>query len=158
MSASNFHGIVNGNGSIARNGTAAPEPVAVRHRSAKRPAPGKRIQIAAKPGPELAGFIKAELQAQDSPMWPIHPVMWLQPELRLAVPAASGLHIERKHTVPSPHFLHSAMTPVSHTPSLEKIVHPVLPRVSRRFPTSGLAPLGWDPRVASYGAGKEDQE
>jgi hypothetical protein len=158
MSAGNFHGIVNGNGSIVRNGPPARESVPVRQRNSRRPAPGKPLEVAAKPGPEPAGYVKTESQAQDSPMWPIHPVMWLQPELRFAVPAASGLNIERKHTVPAPHFLPTAMTPVSHPASLQKAVHPVLPRVSPQFPASGLTPLGWDPRVAAYGTGREDRE
>jgi hypothetical protein len=154
MSAGNFHGIVNG--SIEPNGTAARGTVA--RRGAKRAAPVKRIARAAKPEPKLAEFIKPELQTEDAPMWPIHPVMWLQPELRLQIPAGSGLHIERKYSVPSPEFVHSAMTPVSHPPALDMTVHPVLPCVGRQLPESGLAPLGWDPRVASHRTGKEDQE
>jgi hypothetical protein len=162
MSASNFHGIVNG--SIEPNGTGVRGTVRPR---AKRTAPAtapsghgsvKRSERAAKPEPERAGFVKAELQAQDAPMWPIHPDMWLQPELRLAVPAASGLRIERKHSVPSPEFVREPMTPVSHPASLQTTVHPVLPHVDQQLPASGLAPLGWDPRVASHGTGKEDEE
>lgn len=154
MSAGNLHGIVNGSGE--RNGTAARGTMSPR--GARRPASTKRPERVAKPGPELVGFVKPELQAQDSPMWPIHPVMWLQPELRLAVPVSSGLHIERKHTVPLPEFMRGAMMPVSHAPSLEKNVHPALPEISRQFPQSGLAPLGWDPRVVAHGTGREDQE
>jgi hypothetical protein len=137
MSASNFHGIVNG--TIERNGTAV--------RNGKRPAPAKRIGRAAKQAPELAAFVREGSEAQDAPMWPIHPDMWLQPELQLAVPAASGLRIERQHGVPSPEFVREPMTPVSHPPSFQTTVHPVLPRVGQQLPGSGLAPLGWDPRV-----------
>jgi len=154
MSAGNFHRIVDG--SVEPNGTAAPTTISPR--GARRPAPSKRIERAAKTGPELAGFVKAELQAHDAAMWPVHPVVWLQPELSVAVPASSGLHIERKHTIPSPDFLRTAMAPLSHRPSLEKTVHPVLPHISMRLPGSDLAPLGWDPRVASHGTGKGDQE
>lgn len=153
MSAGNFHGIVDG--SIEPNGTAVRGTV--RPSGTRRPAPRKRADRVAKPDPKLAGFVKAAAEAQDAPMWPIHPVMWLQPELRLQVPAASGLHIERKHSVPAPEFARGTLTPVSGTPSLEKSVHPVLPRIGRHFPASGLAPLGWDPRVASHETGK-DQE
>jgi hypothetical protein len=154
MSAGNFHRIADG--SVERNGTAAPTTISPR--GARRPAPSKRIERAAKTGPEPAGFVKAELQAHDAAMWPIHPVMWLQPELRLAVPASSGLHIERKHTVPSPEFLRTTMMPISRPPSLDKTVHPVSPHIKMRLPGSDLAPLGWDPRVASHAIGKGDQE
>ena len=160
MSAGNFHGIVNG--SIEPNGTPAREPVAaretVRPRGGRRPAPTKRIERVAKPAPELAGFVKAESQAQDAPMWPIHPAMWLQPELRLHVPAASGLRNERQHSAPSPEFVRGTMKPAGRTSPIEKTVHPVVPRVAQRLPASGLAPLGWDPRVASHTTLKEDQE
>jgi hypothetical protein len=158
MSASNFHGIVNG--SIEPNGTAV-RPRAKRTVPATAPSGHgsvKRLERAAKPEPERAGFVKAELQAQNAPMWPIQPAMWLQPELRLGVPAASGLRIERKHSVPSPEFVREPMTPVSHPPRLQTTVHPILPCVDQQLPASGLAPLGWDPRVASQGTVKEDQE
>ncbi len=137
MSASNFHGIVNG--AIERNGTTV--------RNGRRPAPAKRVERTAKQAPEPAAFVRVESQAQNAPMWPIHPDMWLQPELQLGVPAASGLRIERRHGVPSPEFVREPMTPVSHPPSRETTVHPVLPRIGQQLPGSGLAPLGWDPRV-----------
>ena len=61
--------------------------------------------------------------------------------------------------IPSRHQISPRpMPPVSHRPSLEKTVHPLLPHVSMRLPGSDLAPLGWDPRVASHGTGKGDQE
>ena len=154
MSAGNFHGIVNGAGE--RNGTAAGGTIGPR--GPRRAGPAKRVDRAAKPGPELVGFIKTELQARDAAMWPIHAAMWLQPELQLAVPASSGLRSERQHTVPAPNFLREPMLPASRPPSPEKTVHPVLPQVSQQLPASGLAPLGWDPRVDAHGAGKEDQE
>jgi hypothetical protein len=159
MSTGNLHGAVNG--SAERNGTAARGTVSPR--GVRRPAPPKRIEREAKPSSQLAGFVKPELQARDASMWPIHPVMWLQPELLLALPAASGLHIERKHPVPSPDFLRDAIasagtTPVDRQASLEKAAHPVLPKISQQFPQAGLTPLGWDPRVATQGTGKEDQE
>jgi len=152
MSASNFHGIV---GSIDSNGAGARGTV--RPRGARRAAAVKSIERAAKPAPKLADFVRPELRAQDASMWPIHPVMWLQPELDLAAPAASGLRIERKHAVPLPEFVHEPMTVVGPTPAIEMTV-PILPKVDRVFPASGLATLGWDPRVASQAAAKEDQK
>ncbi|HUI82103.1 MAG TPA: hypothetical protein VLY24_29480 [Bryobacteraceae bacterium] len=152
MNAGNYHGVVNG--SLERNGTTPRGAVSPRVR---RPATAKRIEPPAKPLPELAPFIKTEAQAQNAPMWPVHPVMWLQPQLRPAVPAESGLSVERKHTVPAPDALRFELTPVNHPASPEMVVRPVPPQIQRQLPASGLAPLGWDPRVASFAAGKEDQ-
>jgi len=165
MSAGNFHGVVNG--SLKPNGAAPPDANGNgrlagsrrggRPASAKRAA-AKRFDVPIQPLPEAAGFLKTESQAQDAPMWPIHPAMWLQPELRLAVPAESGMRIERRHTVPAPDAIPISMNFVNHPASPDKTAQPVLPRLEHRLPASDLAPLGWDPRVAAHAAGKEDRE
>ena len=164
MSAGNFHGVVNG--SVKPNGAAPPDGNGTGRlagsRRGRRPpvakrAAAKRFDIAIQPLPEMAGFLKTELAAQDAPMWPIHPAMWLQPELRLAVPAESGMRIERRHTVPAPDAISISMNFVNHPALPDKTARPALPRLERRLPSSDLAPLGWDPRVAAHTAGKEDR-
>ena len=161
MSAGNVNGVLNRsvkpNGTTTRGtagsrGSTGPRANAVR---AKRLAPVADSMVRVKPLPELAGFLKTESAAQDAPMWAIHPFLWLEPELRLAVPAFSGLHIERTHTVPAPDAVRIPMTAVNHTAPSEKLAQPVRPLIGRHLPTSDLAPLGWDPRLVSPGAGKD---
>ena len=152
MSAGNVHGIVNG--SIATNGRAG----AVNGHGTRRHVSAKRIPRKAEPAKELAPFLKTESAPEDAPMWPVHPVMWLQPELRLAVPAATGLVIERKHTIPVSGFLENSMTPANHARALDRTAQPVLPSIRTRLPASDLTPLGWDPRVSAHATRKEDHE
>jgi hypothetical protein len=160
MSAGNFHGLVNG--SAEPNGTSHPTAESRGSTGSRGRRSAKRLAHAAnelpkiEPPPELAGFINTESQPQDAPMWPIHPVLWLQPQLQLGVPA-TGLHIERKHTVPIPDALRLSVTPVNRPALLEKNFSPVPPHIDRRLPASGLGPLGWDPRVVSHSSAKEDQ-
>jgi hypothetical protein len=102
---------------------------------------------------KLAPFVSIEARAYDVQMWPAHAVVWLQLELKPGLPGSSGLRIERQCKVPVPDFLSLAVPPVRHPHALERVSGPLAPGVQRQLPRSGLAPLGWDPRVDSgFGA------
>lgn len=143
----------------AGNGTGAepaPAPSPSRRRGGTRKAPvarrastGKPEAAPAPPAPDVASFVSVEARAVDAPMWPVHPVAWLQPELRPGDPGLSGLHIERHHRFPAPGFLQLAPTPASPPLTADTARDPLLPNAKRACPQSGLAPLGWDPRAAS---------
>lgn len=70
----------------------------------------------------LEGFAAEDLRAVDAQMWPIHPVMWLQPECTPAVPA-SGLHAERSYKVPMPGFLSSEIVLATRVGRPDRPVH-----------------------------------
>ena len=106
---------------------------------------------------ELAGFVPANIHSVDAEMWPVQPVIWLQPEWKPGLPVSSGLSIERHHKIPVPGFLNVAAgrgycsagglaAGLSSAPSV------LLPKVRLTCPESGLTLLGWDPRtVVSVG-------
>jgi hypothetical protein len=97
-------------------------------------------------GPELALLVPLEAKPVDAPMWPAHSIVWLQSELRPALPSSSGLSIERHLRVPAPDFLNPRITPASLTHTPHTGCDPLPPRLEYQLPQSGLEPLGWDPR------------
>jgi len=97
---------------------------------------------------KLAPFAPAEIPASGAPMWPVHPVVWFHPELKPRLPDSSGLTIESYRKLPAPDFLPLEVTSADQPHSADEVCDPPLPDVKHRLPTSGLAPSGWDPRVA----------
>jgi hypothetical protein len=126
-----------------------PAPANGVHRSGKkngtrpngRPAPELAPEILAAP------FAGVEAEPIDSPMWPIHPAGWLQPEAPAAAPSWSGLSIERRNRIPSPDLRHFGLEAfyLPHGPELR--CQAFVTAASPVVPVSGLEPLGWDPRA-----------
>ena len=100
-------------------------------------------------GRELAPFAAVDAAPADAGMWPAHPAAWFEPQLAPELPAASGLRVERRCTVPTPDFLPLEAPPAAPCAAAPSNAAPVAPSgVTVSVPASGLAPLGWDPRVA----------
>jgi hypothetical protein len=152
MRATDLQGLTP-NGALARqNDTAsassaagvAPKRSTTRRKSRVTPDAGP-----AHPAQKLAPFTAAEIQAIDTQMWPVHSVVWLQPELRPEAPRSSTLRIERHYKVPAPDFLYFDVPPTSHPDTLEPVHDPLSPGVQPQLPQSDLVTLGWDPRSSS---------
>ncbi len=104
---------------------------------------------AATENPRLAPFADGGAAPADAGMWPAHPAAWLEPQLPPPLPAASGLCVELRYTVPAPDFLPvapAAAAPRAAAPSGGAPAAPA--NIAVRVPASGLAPLGWEPRAA----------
>ena len=154
MSAVNSSGPPDAGPVPAGNGTQrAPRGGAAgRRRTGARPqVKAEGIPGAVAPQPRLAPFGVAEATAIHGEIWPLHAGMWLQPELRPALPASSDLRIERRHKVPLPGFVKLDICPAPHLNALESFDF-IRTRVEPRVPNSDLAPLGWNPRIACAGA------
>ena len=92
-----------------------------------------------------------EIAPVDAPMWPIHAVGWLQPDIGPSAPAWSGLVNARHHGIPAPGFLSPGIEPLNR-PAERNADCPVPARTGRpKMPQSDLAPLGWDPRAVAKG-------
>ena len=128
-----------------------------RKRSSARPAEARtpKPPIYSK---KLAPFATPEMLAPDAQMWPVQPVLWLEPELGARLPRSSGLHIERRHQVPVAEFISLNVAPsrLPHTP--ENNCGLRAPSVRQKLPESGLAPLGWDPRAGVEGLVRRDEQ
>ena len=127
-----------------RNGVRRRPPV----KPVLRPAPAEF------PGaPESAGFIGVRMEPIDSGSWPVQPVIWWQPELKLEAPHSSELRIERCHKAPAPGFIDLA--PCLDQPAASHGFLPLEcpPAVHRMMPQSDLTLSGWDPRAAASGRG-----
>lgn len=136
------------------NGVTATVPPAAgngTHRAAKRngAASKRSAESDALPAPAPAAelFETIETQPIDSPMWPLHPAVWFQPEIAPSIPAWSSLTIERRHRIPAPDFLCSDPTPPDRACGMENSCAPVTPEARLDLPQSDLEPLGWDPRA-----------
>ena len=129
---------------VAKNGSLARTNGVRKH---SRAVPGGSPDVRLSPdGQDLARLAPVEAQPVDSPMWPTHPVVWLQPALRPVVPSSSGLSIERQLRIPAPDFINPGVTPASIAPALHTERDPLAPDLVQPLPQSGLRPLGWDPR------------
>jgi hypothetical protein len=120
---------------------------AARLRSAAHAAPAASRDPAPQPLP--APFAVVDGEPVDAPMWPIHPVVWFQPELTPGIPRCSGLSIERQYKVPMPDFLHPDVAPACHPDTPDDTRDPLPPNLRQELPHGDLAPLGWDPRAVS---------
>ena len=152
MRATNLRSVT-GNGSVARaNGTShasSARPVA-RKRSTPRPSSDGALERgSAVPTQQLSPFAAIEAPPKDAQMWPVHSVVWLQPELMPELPGTSGLRIECHYKVPAPDLLHFDVTPNFHPGTLDRACDPLPPRVEPPLPQNDLEPLGWDPRSSS---------
>jgi hypothetical protein len=155
------------NGSAQANSgekSAAPGRKAPGRRSSAKPKPADSPGVEAIASPqELAGFARATIRPVDAEMWPVQPVVWLQPEWKPALPASSDLRIERHHKIPVPGFLNVAPGRSCSAGGLaagSSIPSPALPpNVRPTPPESCLTLLGWDPRtvVPSGSAGAHDR-
>ena len=123
------------NGSV----TGPPASSGARKRSS-RAAPAGETQ-------KLAGLVDVETQAIDAQMWPVHALIWLQPDLMPAAPPSSGLRVERRYKVPAPDYLVAPAVPAGGSHRPEQSAQPLPPDLGRGIPASGLSPLGWDPRA-----------
>jgi hypothetical protein len=85
---------------------------------------------APRPPAPPAEFATAQPVVVDTEKWPIVPVIWWQPDLRVTLPESSGLRNERLHKVPVAGFLDTA-----------EQLGPDLPL---ELPSGDLVPLGWD--------------
>jgi len=133
-------------GVIESNGNGHGGRVVERKRAARKPHDSK-----APPSPvvqNLAPFASVKLEAQDASMWPVHPVMWLQPAPRPVLSIASGLRVERRYAIPAPDFLDCAQDAVECKHAPDKSAELRRPSIAMVLPQSGLEPLGWDPRAA----------
>jgi hypothetical protein len=107
---------------------------------------------------DVAGFVPETLPVIDAQMWPVHPVVWLQPQVQPALPCPSGLGIEHRHRLPAPGLLTlgaavDRRAPIDDSlrrPAIASELPPVFPCT---LPESGLTPLGWDPRTERRGKG-----
>ena len=103
--------------------------------------------------PADATFAASEAGPIDAPMWPLCAPSWLQPEIPPAIPAWTGLAIERHFGIPAPEFLDFENAALNRPATLilsDEIHPPALPRI----PESGLAPLGRDPRAVCRQQGR----
>jgi hypothetical protein len=121
-----------------------------RKRGAGKSAPGTATDPQ-----KLAGFAGVPPPAVNAPMWPVHAVVWLQPDLTAAAPHSSGLRIERRHRVPVPDFVHPVVTPAAGQRLLAQEGDPLPPNLPQAMPQCDLSPLGWDPRTACAVVGRE---
>jgi hypothetical protein len=142
------------NGARPRPNDTASTTGVVRKRSTTRPGARRTLDPGpALPAQKLAPFIAAEIQAIDTQMWPVHTVVWLEPELKPELPRSSTLRIERHYKVPSPDFRYFDVSPTSHPVTPEAVRDPLPPGMQPRLPQSDLVPLGWDPRSSSGSVG-----
>ena len=106
---------------------------------------------------KLAGFISVDRQASGAPMWPVHPVVWFQPELKPFLPSSSGLTIETYRPLPAPDFLRLEVSPADQAHRPDEVSAPLAPKLEPQLPPSRLAPSGWDPRSLSEGSRRDVQ-
>lgn len=124
----------------ATNGTARKRPA---KRSPEAPVPDAPVAPQ-----ELADFAAVDLREVDAQMWPVHPVLWLQPELNPGLPGSTALTIERHYKIPVPGFLDLEIAAVDcpRAPQ-ERTPQELLPAVRYAPLESDLSLLGWDPRA-----------
>jgi len=94
-----------------------------------------------------AAFAEIETRPSDASMWPLHSVLWFQPERAALIPAWTGLGIERHNRIPRPDLLVVASPPPDHPDTPDKACEGIVPHPHCQLPQSELAPLGWDPRT-----------
>ena len=116
---------------------------------ARRPARKRGAQTLRAPaGESPAGFLATEVSVIDAEKWPVFPVVWWQPQLSLEPPRSSGLSNERRNRIPIAGFLDPSPGPVCPPVPLAGPEAFLSVRLSSQAPSSDLAPVGSDPRVA----------
>ena len=91
----------------------------------------------------------------DSPMWPLHSAMWLQPDGVPPAPLWSGLAVEHQNRSLMPDFQPSGIAPFDHPAAPRGSSQALDPAAGPVVPRSDLAPLGWDPRAVCRKEGQE---
>jgi hypothetical protein len=114
--------------------------------ASRKRASARRVQ---EPPPEqkLADFAPLETAHDQHETWPVHAVVWLQPDVMAAAPQSSGLRPERRHRVPVPDFAAVAIPPASQPRAMQQESRPLPPAMPSAVPACDLTPLGWDPRT-----------
>ncbi|HTS27780.1 MAG TPA: hypothetical protein VMH81_18020 [Bryobacteraceae bacterium] len=105
--------------------------------------------------PDPADFIPPAVGQFDAEMWPVQPVIWFERTCQPALPASSGLRLERHYKFPVPGFLQlergggyrPAVSEIAHPGSESSAPETLQPEIPLVIPPSGLALLGWDPRT-----------
>ena len=100
---------------------------------------------------KLAAFVGVEAAAVNAEMWPVHTLLWLQPDLDPARPQSSGLRIERRRKTPAPDFLPLAVPAADPAHTRKPASESLPPKLARSIPARGATPLGWDPRALKGG-------
>jgi hypothetical protein len=103
----------------------------------------------------LAAPIADEATPIDSPMWPLHPLVWFQPESAPSAPVWTGLAIAHQNRLPAPDFQVFETTPFDWAGVRKSSCDPLAPATGPVAPPSGLEPLGWDPRAVCWKKGRE---
>lgn len=115
--------------------------------ASKQPTPPAAHKVSLVPEVSQAPFVTMPLEPIDSPMWPVYPGVWFQPE-RPPLFFSSGLEVARHHRLPAGDFSASDVTqPVDLAAECETPGDAVAPKAPVNIPASDLAPLGWDPRT-----------
>jgi len=128
---------------------------AIRSRPAPRRPAGTRPK-AKSAAEKLAPFAAVRAEPINTEMWPLHPVLWLHPELAPGLPCSSGLTIEHCCKVPAPDFLYLEVKPAPGAPDRAQECNPLPPELPQQLPLlpqSDLTLLGWDPRVVCMAKG-----
>jgi hypothetical protein len=102
-----------------------------------------------------AEFAVLDAEPVDAPMWPLHPTLWFQPELKPTDSIWSGLVIEHHNRIPAPDFMAFDIVPLNCPGTTDSPRAAFTPDARRVLPQSGLAPLGWDPRTVCRKEGGE---
>lgn len=110
---------------------------------------------APRPPAPPAGFATPVPEVVDTEKWPIVPVIWWQPDLRVELPESSGLRNERLHKIPVAGFLDTAEQLAGASGALACPSAPLRPDLPLKLPLGDLMPLGWD-RLAQPRDGKTD--
>jgi hypothetical protein len=107
------------------------------------------LDAASVQAPPDAPFAAVGIEPLDAPMWPVQTSAWFQAERGPAVPAWSGVHLERRNRVTWSDFWRAEIGPVNRGVGQVPVVPDALgrPEAYPTVPESGLAPLGWDPRA-----------
>jgi len=86
----------------------------------------------------------------DSPAWPLHSAMWLQPDGVPSVPVWSGLAVERQNRFPIPDFQPPGIAPLDQPGKAHKSRDAFTTAARPLLPETDLRPLGWDPRAVCW--------
>jgi hypothetical protein len=93
-----------------------------------------------------AGFCVLAPPAAAVPAWPVHPLLWLEPDFGAILPATSGLRVERSYGVPAAGFI-TERKYFTRRAAAAFEGRPVGPRLAPEICRSGLLPLEREPRT-----------
>jgi hypothetical protein len=96
-----------------------------------------------------------EVIPTDSPAWPLHSAMWLQPASVPSLPLWSGLAVERQNRFPMPDFQPQGIAPLDRPGAAHNSRDALTTAARPSVPDTDLRPLGWDPRAVCGKDGKK---